>query len=88
MSDEAGRVVLYVRSRCHLCDAARQVVLPLAEEAGATVREVDIDTAPDSAELVDRYGELIPVVVVDGVQQGYWRIDGERVRRALAAGHA
>jgi glutaredoxin len=88
MSDEAGRVVLYVRARCHLCDSARQVVEPLAEAAGTTVREIDIDTAPDSADLVDRYGELIPVVVVDGVQQGYWRIDGSRVRRALEAAPA
>ncbi|MDD9206130.1 glutaredoxin family protein, partial [Georgenia sp. 10Sc9-8] len=41
----------------------------------------DVDTDPD---LVDRYGELVPVVTVDGVQQGYWQIDAGRVRRALA----
>ncbi len=88
MTDEAGRVVLYVRSGCHLCEAARDVVGPLAAEAGTRVHEVDIDQGPGSAELVDRYGELVPVVTVDGVQQGYWRIDAGRVRRALAGGRA
>ncbi len=80
------RVVLYVREGCHLCEAARDVVVPLAAEVGTRVREVDIDTGPDAAELTDRYGELVPVVTVDGVQQGYWRIDAGRVRRALAGG--
>lgn len=88
---EPARVVLYVRQGCHLCEAARDVVAPVAAEAGAAVREVDIDAGDDgvpAAELVDRYGELVPVVTVDGVQQGYWRIDAGRVRRALAGGRA
>ena len=80
------RVVLYVRAGCHLCDTAREVVTAAATETGAGVREVDIETDADSVELVDRYGELVPVVTVDGVQQGYWRIDGDRIRRALAGG--
>lgn len=42
--------------------------------------ELDIDTDPT---LVQRYGELIPVVLVDGVQIGYWRIEPERLRAAL-----
>lgn len=89
MSDGAvGRVVLYVRDGCHLCEAARDVVVPLAAEAGTSVQEVDIDAGPDAAELTERYGELVPVVTVDGVQQGYWRIDAGRVRRALAGGRA
>jgi len=38
----------------------------------------------DDRELTVDYGELIPVVTVDGVQQGFWRIDEARLRRALA----
>ena len=34
-------------------------------------------------DLVDELGELVPVVQVDGVQQGYWRIDPARLRRTL-----
>jgi len=38
----------------------------------------------DDRELTVDYGELIPVVTVDGVQQGFWRIDEARLHRALA----
>lgn len=81
-AQSTARVVLYVRQGCHLCDDARPLVAGVATDAGTRVDEVDIDTGgPD---LVERYGELVPVVTVDGVQQGYWRIDADRLRRALA----
>lgn len=81
-AQSTARVVLYVRQGCHLCDDARPLVAEVAAEAGTTVAEVDIDAGgPD---LVELYGELVPVVTVDGVQQGYWRFDGDRLRRALA----
>ncbi|GGC09118.1 glutaredoxin family protein [Cellulomonas carbonis] len=80
--DDASRVVLHVRSGCHLCDDARAALAA----AGVRWTEVDVDTGPASADLVARYGDLVPVVSVDGVQQGFWRIDADRVVRALAAG--
>src|SRR5690606_23068220 len=75
----AARVVLYVRPGCHLCTAARELVAAVTGETGDAWAEVDIDSGPDSGELAGRYGELVPVVTVDGVQQGYWRIDADRV---------
>lgn len=81
-TSDTARVVLYGRQGCHLCDEARAMLRRVQEDTGAVFREVDIDAAPD---LVDRYGELVPVVTVDGVQQGYWRIEPARVRRALEA---
>ena len=81
MSD--SRVVLYGRAGCHLCDEARAIVAEVAAQTGQTWSEVDIDAAPESATLVGRYGDLVPVVTVDGVQQGFWRIDAGRLRRAL-----
>ena len=84
----ADRVVLYGRVGCHLCEAAREVVATVAAEAGVGWLEVDIDDAPDSEALVDRYGEVVPVVTVDGVQQGYWRLDRSRLLRALVGGPA
>lgn len=82
---DGPRVVLYVREACHLCEDARAVVAEVAAEAGATWAEVDIDTAADAEELTAAYGELVPVVTVDGVRQGYWRLDADRLRRALTA---
>ncbi|MPV38239.1 glutaredoxin family protein [Georgenia subflava] len=84
LPDPAGhapRVVLYGRAGCHLCDQARTMLQRMETETGEAFTEVDIDT--DDA-LREQYGELVPVVTVDGVQQGYWRIDAGRVRAALA----
>ena len=80
------RVVLYGRAGCHLCDDAREVVRTVCGETGAAWTEVDIDTDTTSGrDLVEELGELVPVVEVDGVQQGYWRIDANRLRRTLTA---
>jgi glutaredoxin len=75
------RVVLYGRAGCHLCDQARTMLERVREDTGEAFVEVDVDTDED---LREKYGELVPVVTVDGVQQGYWRIDAARVRAALA----
>ena len=81
------RVVLYGRAGCHLCDAARAVVEQVTAEAGASWREVDVDAAAahDGGELLRRYGEEVPVVEVDGVPRGFFRIDPDRLRKALSA---
>jgi hypothetical protein len=79
-----SRVVLYGRVGCHLCDEAREVVRTVCAETGDTWTEIDIDAADVAGrDLVDELGELVPVVEVDGVQQGYWRIDAARLRRTL-----
>lgn len=78
-----GRVILYVRDGCHLCDAARDVLAEVTARSGDRWAEVDIDADPD---LVARYGELVPAVTVDGVLQDYWRIDAVRLARALEGG--
>jgi len=77
------RLVLFVRAGCHLCAPAREVVAALAAETGTGWRSVDIDTDPGSVALTARYGEMVPVVTVDDVVQGYWRLDADRLRRAL-----
>lgn len=75
------RVVLYTREACHLCEDARAVVEKVCGSSGTAWREVDIDSAPA---LRDKYGEYVPVLEVDGVQQGFWRVDGARLARLLA----
>ena len=75
-----ARVTLYTRPGCHLCDDARAVVENVCAELGERFTEVDID---GSEELTRRYGEEIPVTLVDGRQHDYWRVDPDRLRRAL-----
>lgn len=84
MSGEpSDRVILYVRQDCHLCDGARAVLHEVTAQTGTTWVEVDVDEVPEAGAV---YAELVPAVTVDGVQQGYWRLDAQRVRRAIEAG--
>ena len=63
-------VTLYTRRNCHLCDAAKDAIRKSG--AGVDVTEVDVDTDP---ELVRRYGEHVPVVVIGGVEAFRHRVD-------------
>jgi glutaredoxin len=73
-------VELLCRSGCHLCDEARRLVQRVTAETGVGWTETDIDADPA---LRAEFGELVPVVRVDGKELGYWRIDEGRLRRAL-----
>lgn len=75
------RVVLFGRPGCHLCDDARVTVEKVCAEAGISWREVSI---ADDDELLATYGELIPVVEVDGRRVGFWRIPEEDLKHAIA----
>jgi hypothetical protein len=77
----AARVVMYGRPGCHLCDDARAVIERVCADLGVPWEEVSIDGDP---ELLDRYGEEIPVTLVDGRQHDFWRVDETRLRAALS----
>jgi glutaredoxin len=81
VSPVGPRVTLYSRSGCHLCDDARAIVEQVCGELGERYVEVSIDDDPD---LLRRYGEEIPVTLVDGAQHDFWRVDPDRLRAALA----
>lgn len=75
-------VTLIGKPGCHLCDDAREVVTAVCAETGARWEEKDID---QDAELHRLYWEQIPVVLIDGAQHDFWRVDPKRLRRALIA---
>jgi hypothetical protein len=75
-----ARVLLLGKPGCHLCDDARDVVVAVTAELGVAWEERSID---DDADLARQYAELIPVVLVDGVQHDHWRVDADRLRAAL-----
>jgi glutaredoxin len=75
-----ARVVMFSRPGCHLCDDARAVIAKVCAELGVAWEERSIAGDP---ELERRYGEQIPVTVVDGAQHDFWRVDEDRLRAAL-----
>lgn len=71
------RITLYTRPGCHLCDVAAEAL----KEIGEPFAEVDITTDP---QLEYEYGERIPVIMLDGKEHGYWRVEKERLLRDLS----
>jgi hypothetical protein len=73
-----ARLTLISRDGCHLCEVAEQTLDRIA--SGQWVR---VDVA-GSADLERDFGDRVPVLLLDGKEHGYWRIEEERLRRDLA----
>jgi len=76
-----ARVVVYSRPGCHLCEVAEALVAEICAETGDTWARVDITGDDD---LTARFTDQVPVTFVDGAQHDFWRVDGARLRTALA----
>ena len=73
-------VTLVTRAGCHLCETAEQTLRRLSGELGFGYREVDVDGSP---ELRAEYSDRVPVVLIDGTEHGYWRVEEARFRAAV-----
>ncbi|MER7195619.1 glutaredoxin family protein [Streptomyces flaveolus] len=73
-------VTLIRKPGCHLCDDAQLVVEKVCAELGVPWEGKDIT---EDRRLHDQYWEQIPVVLVDGRQHTFWRVNEERLRKAL-----
>lgn len=83
MSGSSARtptIELLTRPGCSLCTTAREVLARVADELDLEWRERDVDADPD---LADRYGDRVPVVLLDGREHAYWRVEEQRLRLAL-----
>lgn len=74
------RVRVLSRHGCHLCADAEAVVARVCGSTGTSYEVVDVDPDP---ELRRAYGDQVPVTFVDGAQHDFWRVDEQRLRRAL-----
>lgn len=74
------RVRIIGRSGCHLCAEAERVVAEVCERTGEAYEVVSIE---DDPQLADEHAEFIPVVLVDGARHDFYRVDPERLTRAL-----
>jgi hypothetical protein len=74
---------MYSRTACGLCDEAREVILDARAEHPFDFEEIFLDGRKD---LEERYGERVPVVLVDGEEQFDLQVDPGRLRGLLRAG--
>lgn len=73
-------VTIYSRSGCHLCEVAHQSLEELKGQADFEITQVFIDG--DSG-LIEKYGEQVPVIHIDGKPHDYFRVDPERFLAAI-----
>ena len=77
----APRVTVYTRAGCPLCRTAETVVERICAELGQRWAAVDVDADP---RLRAEYGDQVPVIMIDGREHGFWRVEEDRFRAALA----
>ncbi|MEV7076861.1 glutaredoxin family protein [Streptomyces sp. NPDC093990] len=80
VAPEDRLVTLIRKPGCHLCDDAQLVIEKVCGDLGVPWERKDIEQDP---QLHDQYWEQIPVVLVDGEQHTFWRVDEQRLRKAL-----
>ncbi len=56
------------------------MIARVAADLGVSWEERDITASP---EYLRDYADMIPVTLIDGVQHDFWRVDEQRLRRAL-----
>jgi glutaredoxin len=77
-----NRVLVYTRAACALCATAESEVARICDELGVGWWAEDVDADP---ELRAEYGDRVPVIMVDGREHGFYRVEEPRLRRALGA---
>jgi glutaredoxin len=76
----AARITMYGRPACHLCEYAREALERVRAATGVAWVEVSVESDP---ELEREYGDRVPVIVLDGREHSWFRVEEERLRRDL-----
>jgi thiol-disulfide isomerase/thioredoxin len=77
---EPVTIDFYTRSHCPLCDKAKVIMLELKKEWNFIMNEHDID---ESDEWTEKYGLMIPVVVMDGEELEYGNVNKLSISKRL-----
>ena len=83
-----AEITIYGRRDCHLCDEAGAAVARAGAGLAVRITHVDVDADPI---LARQYGDVVPVVAVNGHRMFKVRVDPELLRRRLLSlqhGHA
>ena len=75
------QVTVIGRDECHLCDDVTRVI----EEVLTDFRDVALDKrkVEENPEWLEFYTDKVPVILIDGVEHGYWRVNEKIFRGAL-----
>jgi hypothetical protein len=74
------RLTLITRPGCHLCEDAKAALDRVVAVTGD--RWIEQDVSGD-VEMEREYGDRLPVVLLDGKEHGYWRVEEQRLLKDL-----
>lgn len=77
---ESPHFLLYGRPYCHLCHEMEQALERLQNELSFSFEAIDLDECP---ELDTRFGELIPVLELNGQVVCHYHLDEQALRAYL-----
>lgn len=73
-------IEFYTKPNCHLCDVAREKIVKLKKEFDFELVDVDISKKED---LMKKYGESVPVIVLNGKFLSRFDVDSDKLRNKL-----
>ena len=73
-------LTVFVRQGCHLCTDMLQSLEHLKSELDFSYRVRDVD---EDEALAARYGDRVPVLVVDATELCWYFLDADRLREYL-----
>jgi hypothetical protein len=75
-------LTIYTRPGCHLCDEMKATINRVSRSwrLPLVIKEIDISSDP---ELETRYGQEIPVLLIEGRKAAKYRVTEEELARIL-----
>ncbi len=80
MPSHIPSVTIYSRNGCHLCEVIYRMARRIQTDLAFQLRYVDVEA---EADLAHRFGEQVPVVLIDGREIFFGRITESQLRRAI-----
>lgn len=79
------KISLIGRPGCHLCDDARAVISQVMSQV-ISPEDIDFEELSllDDPNLMARYSEEIPVILLNGLVHDFLRVDEDRLIAAIA----
>ncbi|HUW77744.1 MAG TPA: glutaredoxin family protein [Candidatus Nanopelagicaceae bacterium] len=79
------KISLISRPGCHLCQVAHEIISEVIKGQDVEFEELSLLDDPD---LMAKYREEIPVILINGEIHDFLRVDPDRLQSAIvAAGH-
>lgn len=74
------KVTIYSRTGCHLCEIAIDQIRTVKQDINF---DIEIKLIDKDLELEKKYGEQVPVILIDDKIHDYWRVDLTRFTKAI-----